>query len=187
MHRTRLPGLGVAVAIGVLACLAAAGPATADDYATGNAATGTGYPADGATHDYCFYNVSYIPSLSTPVTNAMANLDAQTDMTDLYHSLCPAGTDVLISWVGSATLGSSVLGSTQCLALDSVGRCNQSRVLLNQDLLTTAATRQKTACHEIGHTAGLSHGSTYGGCMISGLSTNITYSSHHVAHINAAF
>lgn len=77
------------------------------------------------------------------------------------------------------------LGVTFCNKWTQIpGICAGFHVVLNADLLTSTSYRQKTACHEVCHSVGLSHGPTYGGCMISGLSTINYYSSHHVDHIN---
>lgn len=181
--KTLLPA---AVALALVVALAPSGelPATADTY--GSCDISSGCLPDGSIHDYCF-NLSYISSLSTPVTNAMANLDSQTDMSDNYISLCTANTDIVISWVGNATLGSSTLGDYTCLTKQPTGRCNQARVRLNSDLLSTASNKQKTACHEIGHSTGMAHGPSYGGCMVSGYSNTIVYSAHHIAHVNSVF
>jgi predicted Zn-dependent protease len=50
---------------------------------------------------------------------------------------------------------------------------------------------EKTMCHEVGHSVGLTHGGNTD-CMLNGEipSTSIvwrTYDSHHKSHINAAY
>lgn len=166
------------------AVVAPAQPAYADTFGTGS--DGSGFRADGAQHTWCT-TLSWNDSWWNPANAAVQNLDGQTDMYDTYYSLCNASIDAQFHISNSAAMGSTVRGAYVCVLKASTYVCNGARLLLNENLLTSATARQKTACHELGHSAGLSHNGSYGGCMVSGASSNRTYSAHHVAHINAAY
>ena len=91
-------------------------------------------------------------------------------------------------------------GKAPCEDYDN-GYCDQYYVTLDPAQINVGsnddADTDKTVCHELGHTVGLTHGSGGGDggtddCMISGErpSTNSQYerySSHHKEHINAWF
>ncbi|MFC6884564.1 MULTISPECIES: hypothetical protein [Actinomadura] len=109
-------------------------------------------------------------------------------------------TDVVFEEHG---LDPNVLGETWCHDVWASGECDRADVVLSQTTINQVASNDEneythTACHELGHTAGLSHyskGSPPGGtddCMISGVYDNgavtwRTYNPHHVGHINAWF
>lgn len=174
-----------AAALALAAALIVPAPsALADAYGTGGA--DTGYLPDSADQTWCTYP-SLVDAWYTPIKDSLNNLDSQTDMTDTYVSGCGPYTDAIFSLSNSSSMGAGVRGSTQCTAFTGGGRCETAQIKLNTQLLTDYTQRRKTACHELGHSVGLSHGSTYGGCMVSGVSSNSTYSSHHVSHINATF
>jgi predicted Zn-dependent protease len=58
---------------------------------------------------------------------------------------------------------------------------------LNPSLLNDQLNRVKTACHEIGHSGGLTHhDAPYDGCMVNGSvsSGHTQYNAHHKDHLN---
>lgn len=112
----------------------------------------------------------------------MINLDSQSSYYDNYVSNCTSSTDVRFQ----KTTAFPARGDYVCLAFNSSDECERSRVRLNPDYLTNTANRQKTACHEVGHSGGLSHSATSSDCMRNGAITSgyQTYNSHHVAHLN---
>ncbi len=97
-----------------------------------------------------------------------------------------------------ADLPGSTRGKAPCEDYDN-GYCDQYYVTLDPAQINVGSNddADKTVCHELGHTVGLTHGSGGGDggtddCMISGErpSTNSQYerySSHHKEHINAWF
>lgn len=133
----------------------------------------------------------------------MGNLDAQTVLYDTYRSTCTPSTDLgghLSGQSGEMVLENDVLGAYICTkrVAGTSATCNQASIIFQPystyfDNVPANATQRETAwrntlCHEIGHGVGLRHGSTYGGCMNSGIYTsNLVYSSHHVSHINAYY
>lgn len=165
--------------------------AVADDF--GTCSSTTGCRADDANMDCCT-PYAWDPTVwGAPFVAAMMNLDSQTDMYDTYMAPCTSQTDIggyldtspeYPNGIGATTRG--LFLCTKKVASNST-TCDQGSLVVNTSLLTSYEQRQKTFCHEIGHAAGLTHGSTYGGCMVSGSSTNVTYSAHHVAHINANY
>ena len=178
---------------GLISCglvIVATPPASADDFGFCTAATGC--RADDANEDYCT-PYGWPSPWGTIFTDAMKNLDSQTDMYRTYSSTCNGHTDIggylntspeYPSGIGSTTRG--LLLCTKKVS-GKVYTCDQASLVLNTSLLPDYTQRRKTLCHEIGHAVGLTHGSTYGGCMVSGTSSNITYATHHVNHINAAY
>jgi predicted Zn-dependent protease len=156
----------------------------ADDF--GTYTQDTGPFADNSIHNYCI--VGSLPSYWTsPMEAAMTNLDNQTVMTTGVQFACNDDADVTFFRVDSSIMGNN-LGLSFCNKWTHIsGVCAGAYVLLNSDYLVNTSYRHKTACHEVGHTVGLTHGSAYGGCMISGLSTLNTYSTHHVNHINSYY
>ncbi|MFT4136812.1 hypothetical protein [Microbacterium sp.] len=122
----------------------------------------------------------------------MINLDSQTDMYDTYQSACGPQTDLggyIDSSPEKASMGSlrGIWICTKPLDGWDSGICDQGSIIVNSALLTDYTQRRKTFCHEIGHSVGLWHGTGYGGCMVSGTSSNTAYASHHVWHINTRF
>lgn len=154
---------------------------TADAFGTNTSETPP--LADNSIHNYCFVGITESFWLN-PLTAAMNKLASQTVMTTGIQYSCNEDADVRFFKVNSAYIGNN-LGLSYCNEwTNTPGICAGFHVLLNADFLTSTSYRQKTACHEVGHTVGLSHGQAYGGCMITGLSTLNYYSEHHVAHIN---
>lgn len=180
--------IGAAVIVGSGAVFLQAADSYADPFGTCTADTGC--RADDATMDFCT-PYPWPLAWGNPFGYAMQTLDSQTDMVDVYRPTCIPHTDIG-GYLNSSPefpsgLGPGVRGVWACTAKLSAYVCDRGSLVLNTALLGDPAQRRKTLCHEIGHAAGLSHGSTYGGCMVSGSSTASTYSSHHVAHINAAY
>lgn len=149
--------------------------------------------ADDANMDYCTVNAWPI-SYGHPFGDAMVNLDAQTDMYDTYQATCGSQTDIGAYFNSSPEippLQPGTYGAWQCtkrLASNS-SICDQGSLVINTSMANTAGQIRKTLCHEVGHAAGLMHGTSavVSGCMISGQGTWSTYSAHHVAHINSAY
>ncbi|MEY4390936.1 MAG: hypothetical protein RLZZ400_679 [Actinomycetota bacterium] len=179
------------IAILAACCLSllAVSEARGDDFGTNTSDTGPF--ADDASHTWCEGHLNYVPSWFDPMQDAMDNLDSQTDMTTGAPTSCYTSTDIWYDVYGSSVLGLNVRGRSMCRVALTVGTvCGSFIVQLNSDLLSTYSSRRKTACHEIGHTVGLSHSSiltSTSDCMISGDYTFHTLNSHHVSHINSKY
>ena len=166
--------------------------ATADPFGTWTGDTGPF--ADGVGHTYC-WGSGFNDALKDNADAAMANLDAQTEMFDSFQASCDVvNTDIF--WF-DADLAGERRGESFCVTWITYGEiCNSADVRLDpvklnegdDDNLDTT----KTACHEVGHTVGLTHSSSGDDCMRSGEmpSTNVQwrrYNQHHVGHINGRY
>lgn len=121
------------------------------------------------------------------MTLAMNNLAQQTDMSVSVQLACNSDADVRFFKFKDPS-SPNLLGYSYCVKKTLDGwRCAGSYVFLNEAALLNTTMRQKTACHEVGHTVGLSHGQTYGGCMMSGFFPDTIYAPHHVDHINSYY
>lgn len=179
----RRPVLTLLSASALAAAISAApltSTATADEFNGCNSVSGC--RPDNFEHTYCWGSSFTATNLRSAANYAMGNLDAQTSYFDNFMSSCSSATDVIWHTMSSTT----VRGDYVCLAFNSAGNCEQARVRLNPTLLTDTLNREKTACHEIGHSGGLAHSSTASDCMISGAVTSghRTYNQHHVDHLN---
>lgn len=174
-------GAIAAVALAVFAALIVAVPAQADDFGLCN--DNTGCRPDNFEHTFC-WDSTYSSPFYNAATYAMGNVDTQTSYWDTRMSPCTSSTDVRFQQTNAP--GSGTRGDYLCLAKNSAGDCERSRVRLNPDLLTDTTNRQKTACHEVGHSGGLTHGDTFGDCMRNGYVTGgyQTYNAHHIGHLN---
>lgn len=179
MHRSRVAFLCSAALAAVMFAVPST-PATADEFNGCNSVSGC--LPDNFDHTYCWGSSFTATNLRSAANYAMGNLDSQTSYFDTFISSCGSLTDVI--WHTMSTAG--VRGDYVCLAFNSAGECEQSRVRLNPNLLTDTLNREKTACHEIGHSGGLAHSSSSSDCMISGAVTSghRTYNAHHVDHLN---
>ena len=91
---------------------------------------------------------------------------------------------------------SRIRGSYQCIILSN-GICNHSHVILDPAYLNGVGgdddeDTTKTACHEAGHSVGLTHIDGGSDCMRNGElpfpdEIYYTFNPHHIAHINGAF
>jgi hypothetical protein len=212
MDQVRLRTVGwrgaLVVALALVTLAVGGTPAKADPFGY----PAQGYVADGADHWYCI-NTGMDTDNVNRINAAMANLDTQTDMYDVYTSTCGTSTDIL--WIRNDSMvdpyGNPARGVTNCLTWASWGVCDQYWIQFNQlEVFYEAVTyypndignnfginMAKTLCHELGHSTGLVHnndnGATGGGidCMVSGpVPTSWyydVYNAHHVGHVNAQY
>lgn len=130
------------------------------------------------------------------------SLGGPTDATVEYKPSCVYSgsyeTDVV--WF-SGNLPGGVRGRTYCDDIDNPPQCDQAYATLDEAEINVGSNDEIdttfTACHELGHTVGLTHGSGGGNgttddCMANAYSdtpsTDIRYqrySTHHRGHINA--
>jgi len=167
----------------------------------GSASSSTGAHPDGSTHNYCWgagFDVNLRDNVDEMFEDA---LDTPTDATAEFKSKCKYSgsgeTDVV--WM-DADLPGLVRGQVFCEDYDH-GHCDQFYVTIDPTAINVGpnddADTDKTICHELGHTVGLSHGPGGGDggaddCMISGERPSLysryeRYSGHHKGHIDAWF
>jgi hypothetical protein len=198
--RVSLPSL----ALGVI--LALAGPAAADPWgdSESNQIDGTGAHPDAGTHSWCLLAIpaSTGDQRYNAIRHAMTqSIGADTQAVNEFHSSCDASgefrTDT--AWRDDY-IGGGTRGQTGCIHwAPASGHCDQSLVQIDSITISEGSNdyedMQKTACHEAGHTVGLTHHTeriSSWGCMINGEipSTSSTwryYGQHHKDHINAWF
>jgi hypothetical protein len=196
--------LVVAAAAALVATFGFAAPASADPFGLdqpGNNVPGVGGIPDNFNHTYCFRGNGWTAAWHTVVDTQMANLDNQTLYFDTFPipNGCASTTDVWFEL--DASLGST-RGDWHCRlwnnGIDGIpesgdDRCEGATIRLNPSVLTDGHQQRKTACHEIGHSVGLAHGTNtatfWNDCMFSGAVPaglqRERYNAHHVAHANS--
>jgi len=175
----------------VLALAPPASPAAADTFGgCYGASSAEGCVPDNFNHWMCLSG-TVDANFQNAINGAMLNLDNQTSYARFSESpvsACNSLTDLV--WMQVSGIGAR--GDYSCLAFNNEGECERARLRLNPDVLTNAANRLKTACHELGHSVGLKHGisgvdnTSYVDCMRSGAITSgfNNYDAHHVTHAN---
>lgn len=192
MPRSISSKVAAAVTVAAAVLVAVAPQAMADPWGTGT--TDTGATPDGGSHAYCTNELgadSLLPNINYVMTQA---LGAMTDATVVQHTLCDflhPQTDV--RWLEDDLTGAS--GFTICAAMNpDNNNCDRNDVTLDLASINVGSNddddQSQTACHELGHTVGLSHATT--DCMMSGeppssATTWRTFDAHHRGHINAWF
>lgn len=177
--------------VGLVAVLAAVvvatpAPVVADPFGIGGSTSG--WRADDYNHTFC-HGAGLDAALFDNVDGRMANLDVQTTFSDSLIG-CSGVTDVTFL---DGNLATGYRGLYVCNDL-RVSTCWASTVTLDPAEINLGANDEhdtsKTACHEIGHSVGLTHGGTTD-CMRSGeapsppATANVQYDAHHVGHINS--
>jgi len=172
----RLPRrLAVCAGVLVLGTLAP-GPANANNWATGEIP----YINLGAYQGY------YYGSPGTNYTDA-TNWTRQENInpTDMYTG--SEAHDYSHVHVQDDHYNATWSGLTTCPVYAGDGKCQHWHVKYDQaGYETDTDTERRTiACHETGHTTGLDHREY--GCMESGQFSQVRFTDHDVAHINAAY
>lgn len=166
--------------------------ASADPWGTGGSNTGA-HP-DPDPHGYC-YSSSVGSDLKSGIFEAEWKAMDPTQVNVDKDSSCKLSgtgeTDVV--WRQGALSG-TVRGETSCEDFDG-NRCDQNYLTLDLAEINKGSNDEideaKTACHELGHSGGLTHGGA-SDCMLSGEvpSTAVKYrryNAHHIGHLNAWF
>jgi len=160
-------------------------------------------PPDTGAHTWCV-PASPAVTLHDIADDSMRRARDQTTMTRAYHDTCNGATDV--KWLWAFEPNDPYYGMAVCVNWYENHRCNRYEITLNKSNIDTwtypGSQLRKTACHELGHTLGVSHykfseypgGDTSHSCMRSfevpspNKSWHITYGNHHVkSHINPWF
>lgn len=155
-------------------------PVAADQYGIGG--SDTGWIPDNHDHDYCWSTNFTWTSLRNLADDVMDSLEATTDFSGGSHQSCNSGTDVYFQRFNTT----AYRGQYQCDDRQGTYECDNAdvRVSSNTSVLPTNE-REKTLCHEVGHSAGARHHSSGYGCMVSGASTATAYWVHTKTHMNS--
>lgn len=139
---------------------------------------------DNYEHTYCYGANMAGNGLQNAAGYSMSNFVTQTNYSKTYMNSCTNSTDVVFKRNDSM---SGKRGRYTCMLPRSGADyiCLRARVELNSTLLANTLNKNKTACHEVGHSGGLIHGKP-NDCMVSGTvySGHIHYTNHHVKHMN---
>ncbi len=166
--------------------------ASADDWGTGTSNTGA-HP-DSDPHTYC-YNANIAEGAKPNISSAQWDSMDPTAVNVDYNSTCDysSSSETDVVWF-TGNLAEGVRGSARCEDFDTY--CDQFYVTLDLAELNEGSNDEfdqtKTACHELGHTGGLTHAATGNDCMDSGEvpNTNLQwhrYNDHHKAHLTNWF
>ncbi|KRE60147.1 matrixin family metalloprotease [Nostocoides sp. Soil756] len=149
--------------------------------------------ADGGTH-----NFNYV-SLNSAVQSAVAwsrtyNYDS-TDVNTGYDSTLDPTTDVIVrnqdytTYCGFSWHPGSTVGLTTCDSLSGGFKCESHTVRFDISYFNAANQSQERglACHEIGHSLGLTHRDAETGCMETYLTYPTYLTDHDEAHLNANY
>jgi len=181
------------VALGALAVVAASAVgAAADDWGTNTSNTGA-HP-DSDPHTYC-YNANIADGAKPNISSAEWDSMDPTAVNVDYNATCDysSSSETDVVWF-TGDLPDGVRGRTYCEDFDTY--CDQNYVTLDLAELNEGSNDEfdqtKTACHELGHTAGLTHHADGNDCMDSGEvpNTNLQwhrYNDHHKSHLTSWF
>lgn len=186
VSKATLSALALLAFVGVV--LMTLSPARAGHFsgATGTTGCVVVNMADNATHS--FYYSAAVPQYMRDALNSIRAVSYDpTDINTVTSTDPNSGTDVVAyqqdytvfcnqAWHSPG--GSGVIGNTQCVSLvASNGRCQKHEIRFDESFVSTAPTswRNHLACHETGHTLGLSHRvSPVNSCMWSDVTTQAT-------------
>ncbi len=151
--------------------------------------------ADGGTHWFHYV------SLNSAVQSAVAwtrtyNYDP-TDVNTGYDSTLDSATDVIVrnqdyttycgfTWHTPTSPGT--IGLATCDSLSGL-KCEQHTVRFDISYFNAAnqSNERGLACHEIGHTLGLTHRDADNGCMKTNAPQNTYLTDHDKAHLNTYY
>lgn len=116
---------------------------------------------------------------------AMSNLEDQTHFTKNLVPDCTGNTDIVWHKFNNPNPRGQYI-CVDASGTSSQNQCQKAKVLLNPDQLNDDVNREKTACHEVGHSGGLSHADDANDCMKNGAvsSDHRDYNNHHIDHLN---
>jgi long-subunit fatty acid transport protein len=200
-RRVRERAAIVVAALMLLAGVHVATAPQADAFAwrTGSASLGCDgitNSADSAAHGY-WYLSSLSAAMATATNSARANYVDPTDITTFNAPSLASDTDVVVTdqdytdfcgkaWHGS---GGVVIGQAMCvsLAVNPANACEKHEVRYDESYVASASGLQRIsmACHENGHTLGLTHPpNNDGSCMWFMASSQGGYSVADITNIN---
>lgn len=189
--------LMLAATLALIGVFALSGPASAGfSGANGTANCSDLNMADNADHSY-FYRDLRSDTVAAMTWTRLNNMDP-TDINTTLMSSENSQTDVIVvdnymtTECGKAwfSQGGGVLASTSCHSIVSTWACDQHFVRVDlgaMDSITINGQRQ-LACHENGHTVGLTHSDATATCMYGGYPLlSMYYNSTDIAAINANY
>lgn len=151
--------------------------------------------------DHYFWYTALTAASTTAANGARINDLNPTNINTFMDDVLTSQTDVEVqdadytgAWCGGQWLEPAYpngwIGFAYCRAL-SGSKCQQFVVYFDTDYMgpSTAAQELALACHEFGHTVGLTHATaTQGGCMQTGPHSITNYSNHdRDSHLNVAY
>lgn len=182
--KRRYVGFAAVVVVFQLAQLLFVLPSNADSFGT----CGPASPCipDSYEHTFCYgSSLDGQSNMKDAIQYAMGNMDDQTYYYKNFVSSCGSTTDV--KWT-DGNLGVHVYGNWTCdLGLNGDGYCEGGTATVNITRLDGELNKQKTSCHELGHSLGAMHDDNAADCMKNGPVEvgHKTYSNHHIDHINS--
>lgn len=185
--------IGLTVLLTAVMSASALTAAAADPWGTNTSNTGAHPDAD--PHGFC-YSSSVGSDIKSGIREAEWSAMDPTQVNVNYDSSCKLSgsgeTDVV--W-RQGNLRSGVSGQTYCEDFD--GHCDQYYLTLDRGEINRGSHDEideaQTACHELGHSGGLTHGGSSADCMINSGATPPTavryrrYGGHHTNHLNNWF
>lgn len=191
-HSTVLERASLVLAASWALLLGTALAAAADPWGTGT--TDTGAHPDSDPHTYC-YSSSVGTDLSLNIYDAEWDAMDPTAVNVDYNSSCDLSSDTETDVVWRQANLANAYGSTYCEDFDT--HCDQFYSTLDLAAINVGdhdeIDQTQTACHELGHTGGLTHGGGSGDCMINtgdNPPTDIQYrryGNHHGSHLTDWF
>lgn len=151
--------------------------------------------ADNYLHQWCEDGVfgNQVPGMWTAFNDAMTYLGSATLIVSQHVCPVTSSRDVVAKDADYGAIGYT--SWVKCVVSDGVGgshpnrRCNHQEIRFNgnssvSQYFDTYSERRTLACHEIGHSVGLRHGSVNASCMDN--SSTLT-SVHDDAHVDAKY
>ena len=192
----------VALAVSILAATTSVRVASASNFTGGTGNSGCSANAQDNSTMSWHRTAGLSTAMRTAVANAVNNQVNPTDVTVSAEQAAPDGnTDVVYyeanyagNWCGFIWHPTgSLIGYTYCRTTAGAngGTCQGFDIYFDSswEVGTTATLRNSIACHETGHSLGLTHpaaGIDQSTCM-SGLNSYQGYSTHEVGHINGFY
>ncbi|GAA2431566.1 hypothetical protein GCM10010191_51720 [Actinomadura vinacea] len=180
----------------VLAAIMGGSALTASADPWGNQTGDTGAHPDEDPHGYC-YSPTVSADLKSGINEAMWDAMDPTQVNVNYDGDCKlsGGGETDVVW-RQGNLAEGVSGKAPCEDYDN-DRCDQYYLTLDLGQINKGShdeiDQAQTACHELGHSGGLTHGGSSTDCMINSGSTPPTgiqfrrYGKHHTQHLNDWF
>jgi hypothetical protein len=170
--------------IGAAVLLALTGTAAAaDEFIRRPPSSATGSKPDNYLHTYCWGSMTD-PIYRNAAVAAMGNLDGQSSY-GVQQVSCTPTTDVVFDVSSNMP---PIVGFYSCTSYNAAEECEQSRVVLDPaDIARVHDHVRQVACHEVGHSLGLTHAPT--DCMRTGSLPDgsvLAYDAHHVGHLQGS-
>lgn len=189
----------IGICAAALVVAPAAPPAGAGNFTGANGRTGCsgGSPVNMADNrDHYFWYEDVTSAVSSAVNYTRTNVYNPTDVNTHNASGNTATTDVVVRDQDYSTYcgyswhpGGGLWGLTTCDSTNSAGECEKHTVRYDISYFNVAGTTDERglACHETGHTLGLTHRDTDSRCMKTYGPYPTTLADHDINHLNANY